>query len=117
MQNVKDMLENWGRSSSDKCLPSGYRCGIAVIIAQNVGGVVGIAPANEDDAASVERVMVLLKQRKPDHYAALHAYYVLRKSIRQIANGSPWSDRAVFDMIKAGEAWVEGAMASSIFIA
>lgn len=117
MNDVIQMLRTWGEWSRDKCLPSGYRCGIAVIMAQNVGGVVGFAPVNEHDAQLVERVMRVLKQRKPDHYAVLHAYYVRELSSRQIAKGSPWSDRMVYDMLKAGEAWVDGAMASSVFIA
>lgn len=117
MSDIRTLLENWGRWNRGEVGPLSPRCGIAIIMAENVGTVVGVAPANDEDAGLVERVMRVLKQRKPDHYAVLHAYYVKSLSSRQIAKGSPYSDRMVYDMLKAGEAWVEGAMASSIFIA
>ena len=117
MNDVKSLLENWGRWNRGEVGPASPKCGIAIIMAQNVGAVVGLAPANDDDAGLVERVMRVLKQRKPEHYAVLHAYYVKQLSTRQIAKCSPYSDRMAFDMLKSGEAWVEGALASSIFIA
>ena len=117
MSDVRTMLETWGRWSRDPCLPARVKCGIAIIMAHNVGGAIGMPLVSEEDAQLVERVMRVLKQRKPDHYAVLHAYYVKELSSRQIAKGSPWSGRMVYDMLKAGEAWIEGAMASSVLIA
>ena len=117
MRDTIQLLEAWGRWSRDQCLPQGYICGLAVVMAQNVGGVVSIAPVNEDDMRLIEPVMRTLKQRKPEHYSVLYLSYVHNMSTRKIGKHLDRSNGWASDMLKAAEAWVDGAMASSIFIA
>lgn len=110
MSDVYQLLENWGRWSRDGCLPHGVKCGIAIIMEQNIGSTVGIAPANDYDAERIERVMVIMKLRKPDHYHALRRYYIMRLSTRKIAKLMDCGNSKASDLVRAGEAWVEGAL-------
>lgn len=115
--DVYQLLETWGRWSRDRCLPQGVKCGIAIIMAQNVGSVLGVAPVCDEDAQLIERVMRVMKQRKPDHYDVLYMYYVDGLPSRKIAKSLGRSNGWASDMLHAGQAWVDGAMASSVFIA
>ena len=117
MTDVTTLLEAWGRWSRDPCMPSGVRCGIAIIMAQNVGGVLGMAPVSDDEALQVEKVMRVMKQRKPDHYDVLYMSYVERLPTRKIAKRMDKSNGWASDMLRAAEAWVDGALSSSVLIA
>lgn len=117
MSDVYQLLDAWGRWSRDKCLPSGVRCGIAIIMDQNVGGVLGFAPVNDDDAMTVEKVMRTMKQRKPDHYEVVYLSYVKGLSTRKIGKVMGKSNGWASDTLRAGEAWVEGALSSYVLIA
>lgn len=117
MSDVYQLLDAWGRWSRDKCLPSGVRCGIAIIMAQNVGGVLGVMPVSDDEALSVEKVMRVMKQRKPDHYDVVRLYYVDGYTTRKIAKLKEKSNGWVSDTLHSGQAWVEGALSSSVLIA
>lgn len=117
MRDTIQLLEAWGRWSRDKCLPRGVRCGIAIIMDQNVGGVLGFAPVSEDDAIQVEKIMRALKHRKPDHYEVVYLSYVRGLSTRKIGKIMEKSNGWASDTLRAGEAWVDGALSSSVLIA
>ena len=117
MTDVVQLLEAWGRWSRDPCMPHGVRCGIAIIMAQNVGGVLGMAPVSEEDALQIERVVRVLKQRKPEHYEVLYLSYVRGLSTRKIGKLMEKSNGWASDTLKSAESWVDGAISSSVLIA
>lgn len=110
MSDVYQLLENWGRWARDRCLPRGVKCGIAIIMDQNVGSTVDIAPANDELAQSIEPVLRILKHRKPDHYRVIELYYRDACSTRLIAKRLGKSNGWASDTLRAGEAWVDGAI-------
>lgn len=111
MTNVRTQLEAWGAWSRNPGLRLNYVCPLAVIIAHNVGNTIGGVIVSDAEAGRVEHVMCLLKARKPETYSVLFDYYVRERSTREIAKGGKQSERKVFDILKAGEAWVDGALA------
>lgn len=117
MSDVIHLLEAWGRWSRDECLPRGYVCGIAIIIAQNVGSTVGLAPVNEDDIDIINPIMQRLKDRKPEHYDVLKLYYKERKPTRVIAKIKHKSNGWASDTLRAGQMWVDGALSNGVLIA
>lgn len=117
MKDTIQLLEAWGQYSRNKCLPQGFICGVAVIMARNVGGVVGLPPPNQDDIDFIQPVMTKMKQRKPEHYRVIELYYIERRHIRQIAKALGKSSGWVSDMKGSAEAWIDGALSSYVLIA
>lgn len=117
MKDTIQLLTAWGQYSRDKCLPQGVVCGIAIIMARNVGGVVGLPPPCQDDVDMIEPIMRKMKERKREHYDIIKMYYIEEKHIRQIAKKFGKSSGWVSDMKSSAEAWVDGALSSYVFIA
>lgn len=114
MSEIRQLLTAWGdcmRESAGREL--GYRCSLAIIMMQNVGSVLASLPVMYEDVQSIDRVLLVLKNRKPAHYDAIELHYVKRLSSRQFCKNLHVSPKGAHDMLIAAEHWIDGAMSNS----
>lgn len=117
MDDTIQKLDAWGIWSRDKCLPAGWIGCCAVIMNFKAGGGIGLPAISDDYIYDINAVMTKMKERKPEHYDVLYKHYVDNKSTRQIAKLLNRSNGWASEMLHSGQAWVDGALSSYVFIA
>ena len=108
------LLLEWADWVRHPDLRMGARCGLAVIMAANVGGTVSGPRMSDDDALRVDRVVAQLRARNERLYVALRLSYVDELSYREMAVRLRCDQKKALALINQAVAWVDGALTAVV---
>lgn len=110
MRNISSVLDRWASWALSDNLGIDYSS-----IAAGFKGLITQAsqsgqPCSDNDGLIIERCLAKLRDKKPEEYAVLIAYYLYGVSKRKIAKRARKDERLIRIEIQMAEGFIEGCL-------
>jgi len=113
MQNELHQWAAWARGTERNCGVKQYECPTYTMLKQAVGEgrKNGVAVVLDDDALmAVDQLVTALKLSRSDLYAAIHLFYLMGKSVAELAAIAGCARYTIDAQILAAESWLDSRL-------
>jgi hypothetical protein len=111
--STHELLKKWGTWQRFPDLRMNARCGVAIIMDDNVGRTVGEPMVGWDEISQVDSVLAKLKRHNWKLYQIIWLSYVNQMSSREMGVRLHCDQKKALAILNQAVAWVDGAMFAS----